>query len=176
MRLHELVESIKLAPFDLANSTPTIQDYYKNPEYHKKQKGMQVDLEYMTPREYIKQAEKFIDIKWNDKNTRLDQFGDTVHEYAEAMRMGDKFPTPYLDFRTSGQEGLHRAEAAEMIGIDKIPVYVITHTPDAEKHALKRERYKRNQDREYNKKLAAEYEDMPDQEDITIDDLLNSFK
>ena len=54
---------------------------------------------------------------------------DKVNEYAELMKQGTKFPTPYLDYVNAEQEGRHRAlafkqafgEDAEMPVIELYP-------------------------------------------------------
>lgn len=52
------------------------------------------------------------------------RFYKQVNEYAEQMRQGVKFDTPYLDYDDEGQEGMHRAMAAILNGYDRIPVIV----------------------------------------------------
>lgn len=47
-----------------------------------------------------------------------------VKEYAKMMANGVKFDMGYLDYEDGGQEGRHRAMAAKLLGIDKIPVYI----------------------------------------------------
>ena len=47
-----------------------------------------------------------------------------VKEYAEMMANGVKFDMGYLDYTDKGQEGRHRAMAARLLGIEKIPVYI----------------------------------------------------
>jgi uncharacterized protein with gpF-like domain len=47
-----------------------------------------------------------------------------VKKYAEMMADGVKFDMGYLDYQNNGQEGRHRAMAAYLLGIEKIPVYI----------------------------------------------------
>lgn len=47
-----------------------------------------------------------------------------VRQYAKEMSNGAKFPIPYLNYETSGQEGRHRALAAILNGYDLIPVVI----------------------------------------------------
>lgn len=47
-----------------------------------------------------------------------------VKEYAKMMAKGVKFDMGYLDYEDGGQEGRHRAMAAKLLGIEKIPVYI----------------------------------------------------
>lgn len=89
----------------------------------------------MSPDEYVARCQRQVFKKPTDGGTR--RTGEQVDEYVKAMKNGDKFPVPYLNFSSvsrnskgelktfAGQEGLHRAEAAKRLGIDKIPVTII---------------------------------------------------
>ena len=94
-----------------------------------KVKGKTATIVEMSPDEYMERAYRQIFKKSSEKGAKyadhLVSIDEDVQKYAEAMRNGDKFPLPYLDFTNAGQEGRHRAMAAKMAGIDKIPVVVI---------------------------------------------------
>lgn len=103
--------------------------------------GMSGDLERgkarlveMSPEEYIRRCAYEI-FKNNEPNpTTLESVLSTreqasIDEYAQRMLAGEKAPTPYLNYNTSNQEGLHRALAAMKAGIDVIPVMVEGNPP-----------------------------------------------
>lgn len=110
--------------FDMSKSTNS----YQSDALEGKIKGKKATIVEMTPDEYMERAYRQIFKKPSENGARFSNFNsvnEDVVKYAEAMRNGDKFPLPYLDFTNAGQEGRHRALAAKMAGIDKIPVVVI---------------------------------------------------
>ena len=82
----------------------------------------------MTPEQYIKECAYYV---FEDSTLekvlrgRIDGDIEDTEKYAKMMRDGVKFNTPYLNYQDYGQEGLHRAVAAYMNGIKKIPVVII---------------------------------------------------
>ena len=82
----------------------------------------------MAPEEYIKECAYYIFTDSTLEKTlrgRVDGDLQDTEKYAQMMREGIKFNTPYLNYKDEGQEGLHRAVAAYMNGIEKIPVVVV---------------------------------------------------
>ena len=78
----------------------------------------------MSPKEYLQQvAYKIFDT--SIERTANGVGYPQVNKYAEMMRQGVKFDTPYLNFRDKQQEGRHRATAAMLLGIERIPVVVV---------------------------------------------------
>ena len=83
----------------------TLRDYYT---YEKGRKGI---IKYMTADEYIDNCIK--KIFHSDYKRTVDNAVDweKVNKYAKAMKNGEKFPLPYLDYVSKQQEGRHRALA-----------------------------------------------------------------
>ena len=76
----------------------------------------------MSPSEYIDRIS--YDIFHTTRERALNCNYENVREYARMMAEGTKFDMGYLDYKTDNQEGRHRALAAELLGIEKIPVYI----------------------------------------------------
>ena len=80
----------------------------------------------MTPEEYIKECAYHVFENSTLEKTLRGRVGDEdTEKYAKMMREGTKFYTPYLNYKDYAQEGLHRAVAAYMNGIKKIPVVIV---------------------------------------------------
>ena len=79
----------------------------------------------MTPKEYLQRVAHQV---FHSKSTTAAVHGTSpsqVAKYAQMMKNGTKFETPYLNLRDRSQEGRHRALAAIINGYKKIPVIVI---------------------------------------------------
>lgn len=95
-----------------------------NPEYYKKEKGFTFTIEYMAPQEYLERCAEMIYHSVEPFIAAADK--TTVEEYADDLRAGAIFPMVVIDYsRLSGQEGRHRALAAQLAGIQSIPVMII---------------------------------------------------
>lgn len=79
----------------------------------------------MSPKEYLERSNYQIFKKNTLAQNISGRLPGIVNEYAEMMRQGVKFDTPYLDYDNEGQEGIHRALAAIQNGYDRIPVIVV---------------------------------------------------
>lgn len=84
----------------------------------------QAQVMEMSPKEYIERANWQIFHKYTTAQNIAGRSHKLVNEYAEMMRQGVKFDTPYLDYEDEGQEGIHRALAAIQNGYERIPVIV----------------------------------------------------
>ncbi len=94
------------------------------PELRKGEKSSIGAIVWMTPDDYVKSvAECFGSSKYSLREETLDS--REVDEYAAKMIKGVKFNIPYLDCKEGNQDGLHRALAAEKIGIKEIPVFMV---------------------------------------------------
>lgn len=120
--LETLKKLIKIEPFSRKTGLPLYDDMLKSPEYFREKKGKEFEIVEMSPSEYIHQCA--LGFKTNEENLRKTRDVN----YFEKMLEGEQFPMPLLDYSGNhfGQEGLHRAMAAEYLGIRKIPVMVIS--------------------------------------------------
>lgn len=91
-------------------------------EYLRNGKGVICE---MTPKEYLERCafEIFDEATMESCVGAIDE--EVAQGYAKQMREGVRFHLPYLNYRQSGQEGRHRAYAAYLAGIEKIPVLII---------------------------------------------------
>ena len=166
MRLFELTE---LQPFSTEPNTPNQMDMMKDPGYMSKKKGMVGEIVWMSPSDYIDRCVE--GFKRINEPGRVRQGRDPklVKQYAHDMKKGDKFPMLELDYRGGfGQEGLHRAMAAEMIGVNKVPVFITKESPE---FAAKREAH-------WKKTMAAmkKAASPPGQKDLNVvNDILGAF-
>lgn len=98
------------------------------PHYDDLIKKGKVEIVEMTPEQYIHECAHYIFTNSTMEKVTRGRVGDSeTEEYAKMMREGTKFYTPYLNYADEQQEGLHRAVAAYMNGIEKIPVIVVGH-------------------------------------------------
>lgn len=79
----------------------------------------------MDPKEYILRCAFQIFTKGTIESTLSACIDSNIKKYASRMKSGKKFDMPYLDFTRSQQEGRHRAIAAMLAGIKKIPVLIM---------------------------------------------------
>ena len=77
----------------------------------------------MSPTEYLERcAYDIFDSTY--ESTVLGANINSILKYAKQMSQGVEFDMGYLDYERKAQEGRHRAMAAELLGIEKIPVYI----------------------------------------------------
>lgn len=97
----------------------------KDHDYKRLAKGLQGEIVYMAPDEYIRRLGTDIFHCSTARVMRgVDQ--DNVDQIASKMAGGTKYNLPILDLANETQEGRHRALAAESLGVKKIPVLVVT--------------------------------------------------
>lgn len=79
----------------------------------------------MSPKEYIERCAYDIFDSGTIESTLQGTEASSVARYTKMMASGTKFDLPYLDYKSKGQEGRHRALAAYNLGIEKIPVLIV---------------------------------------------------
>lgn len=120
-----------LPGFKLETTTPNFDEALKDPEYFRTAKKVEVRMVEMSPSEYIRaSAEGFTKEGYPTGPIALreSRTPKLIEQYAKDMEAGDKFPALYLDYSKGGfgQEGLHRAMAAESLGYETVPVAIRT--------------------------------------------------
>ena len=85
-------------------------------EYMKEAKKLVGAIFYMTPQEYL------------DRIPHSEATPSSIEYMKSKIERGEKLPMPWLDYSGSrlSQEGRNRAYLAKELGIEKIPVLVIT--------------------------------------------------
>lgn len=129
MRLYELNN---LQPFKTDEyNTPNQMEIMANSDYWREKKGVVGGVQWMTPTQYIQACEIGFKRSGSEGLVRGGRNPELIKKYAFDMKRGDKFPMLDLDYRNDyfGQEGLHRAMAAESIGVKKLPVFIMKDAP-----------------------------------------------
>lgn len=112
-----LTDNVDFEGFNVKTTGTSFGDDYlkKHPE----------NIAIMSPKEYIERSAYEIFEAPIEGSVPIDK---NLDEYVEMMKQGVKFDLPYLNYDNGnkGQEGRHRAIAAYMAGIDKIPVLVMS--------------------------------------------------
>lgn len=122
---------------DSETGMPTYDDMMANPDYFARAKRRKGGIVMMGPDEYIQRAAKGFqkfDPDSSIESVVAGRDSALIDRYAKEMQAGDKFPTIMLDYSIGfGQEGLHRALAAKKLGIEEIPVMIVSMTRKKER-------------------------------------------
>ena len=142
MRLLQLInEAEEFIPFTTEPVTPNQYEMQRDPEYWAEKKGKVGEIVWMSPTEYVDRCIRGFKKVGEPGAVRGGRSPEKIMRYAAEMKKGDKFPMLELDYSNGfGQEGLHRAMAAETLGVSKVPVWVIRTSPQAQE---KREKQRR---------------------------------
>jgi hypothetical protein len=80
----------------------------------------------MSPKEYLQRCAVDIFGSTYERQVRAAEAdADHTFKLVEMMRSGTKMYMPVLNYNDKEQEGRHRAVAAMLLGIDRIPVMVV---------------------------------------------------
>ncbi len=112
---------------------PNFSIYYdmiNKPEYFERAKGKTYDIVLMNPERYkdlVIEGFGYGQRGWATTENRVDELKEIVEE-------GERFPMLSLDYsgNSFNQEGRHRAELMQRLGLDKVPVFVVWDVDDNE--------------------------------------------
>ncbi len=104
---------------------PYQEDILNNPEYHAEKKNMKAEIVFMSPTQYFKEIAKNRKSPMEAWQERRFVEKDLVEKYYQKALTGSKMPLPSIDKITGDQEGRHRAEVAEKLGLSVIPVLIV---------------------------------------------------
>jgi hypothetical protein len=141
-------------PFDqMRTDMPWYDEMLEKPDYFEEAKGVIWFRNWMSPDEYIQHCISGFSRAYNRHVSvqTLNRSEEKARKYADLMMSGVTFPMLVLDYTGTGftQEGLHRAMAAKMAGIKKVPVLMVDNTAEERKriHAREQERIRQRYDR-----------------------------
>lgn len=87
-------------------------------------KGIQAEVEYISPEVYLQHCATVHDNTYEDELSELEQ--SRIDQMVDAIRDKDeKLPIAVLDLAKNGQDGRHRAGAFQRLGVDNMPVLFI---------------------------------------------------
>lgn len=109
------------------NLSDTDMPYYnqllKDPDYYRREKGVEGRIEYLTPEQYMTMAGQI------HRVSRAREYEVIIprllKQYAERMKAGVELPLPVIDLAAGLQEGRHRVAAAQWLGEHQVPVLVV---------------------------------------------------
>ena len=105
----------------------SIGDEYKT-EYFRDQKGKEAKMVDISPDQYLQAVDRSFE---HGVMSGVEE--EKVQRYAEKLKAGETFPALMLDYSRGNhlsQEGRHRALAAKTVGINSVPVLIVTPTQE----------------------------------------------
>jgi hypothetical protein len=95
----------------------------KNPDYFRKNKGMDGHVIMMTPEGYMQICAMIQKISIQREYDMIDD--KQVELLLNKVKTGTKMFLPVIDYIAKTQEGRHRAMVAKKLGLEKMPVLVV---------------------------------------------------
>lgn len=126
MKFHEFLnESQVWKYFQKKTDMPFYDQMMENPEYFARAKKMSGKITMMKPQEYLKQCAKLQGISYERTVAIIDpEHAMNIRKNIE--KTGSKMPMPVLDYASKEQEGRHRAHICIQLGLQEMPVLVVT--------------------------------------------------
>lgn len=173
-------------PYHVFNEHDTKTSYYNDfltadgLKYMQDQKNRTGEIVYMSPDEYFREcASKIFNVSQQYLEDSRSNNTDTIIEYTSAMKRGDVFPLPYINYADVAQEGLHRMMAAgDAFGWNtKFPVLVVT-VYDEDTEAYRQNAYNMRRYEQYDfKKIVEQAKDsISDWDMMPPPDILTQFE
>jgi len=97
---------------------PYYDNIIKNPEYHKRAKGLHYKIVEMSPDRYLDECASMFGS--TSKYDMIDK--KLVDKYKKQTLQGSPMPLITIERHARAQEGRHRAMVAKELGLKKIPV------------------------------------------------------
>jgi hypothetical protein len=115
--------------FQRVTGIPWFDNMMENPEYYKENKGVEFSVTDMSPDEYLERVRAIHDSSVEQQQAMIDS--KNVGKLKKLVKSGVKLFMPHIEYfsdgKTGAQEGRHRASLAKLLGIQSIPVLVVTH-------------------------------------------------
>lgn len=169
--------------FDINNTHASYYNEFLKPDglkYMQDHKNRTGEIVYMSPDDYFREcAEKIFKIPQKQLEESRSANTSAIIEYTSAMKNGDVFPLPYINYADKGQEGLHRMMAAgDAFGWNtKFPVLIVKAYDDEYEQRYKT--YNKMQDYErydYKKVVRQAVDAISDWDNLAPPDVLTQFE
>lgn len=149
-------------------------------QYMQSNKNRTGEIVYMSPNEYFKAcAEDIFHIPQDQLEESRSVNTGTIIEYTSAMKRGDVFPLPYINYADKSQEGLHRLMAAgDLFGWNtKFPVLVVTAFDDEYEAQVDNFNKMRDYERfDFKKVVEQAVDEISDWDNMAPPDILSQFE
>lgn len=170
--------------FDINDTKVSWYNNFLNPKdlvYMQNSKNRTGEIVYMSPDEYFRECASKIFNGMSQKALEDSRSANTdaIIEYTSAMKRGDVFPLPYINYADKSQEGLHRMMAAgDAFGWNtKFPVLVVTAFDDEYEAQVDNFNKMRDYERFDFKKVVEQAEDeISDWDNMAPPDILSQFE
>lgn len=152
----------------------------KDLKYMQENKNRTGEIVYMSPDDYFREcANEIFNVSQDYLEESRSINTGTIMEYTSAMKRGDVFPLPYINYADKTQEGLHRMMAAgDAFGWNtKFPVLVVT-AVDAEREAYNQmfQRMRDYERHDFKKVVEQAVDELTDWDLIAPPDVLTQLK
>ncbi len=170
--------------FDINDTKVSWYNNFLNPKdlaYMQNSKNRTGEIVYMSPNEYFRECASKIFNGMSQKALEDSRSSNTdaIIEYTSAMKRGDVFPLPYINYADKSQEGLHRMmSAGDAFGWNtKFPVLVVTAYDDEVETYQQTFREMRNYENyDFKEVVEKAAEDISDWDSMAPPDVLTQFE